>query len=448
VASIVKTYLAINEESIYGQNATRLKFTYQDEFNELAIAFNLMAEAIEGRTQELNSIVSTMIDGLVITDNQGGIRSLNPAAERMFDVAAESLVGKHLNQLLPQMVDDIERHNLAARTGYRCEINGQRKDGSLFPVEVTLSEMLINNVLLFTCLLRDLSEQKNTQLALVNNEARLHAIIETVIEGIITIDSKGTVETMNPAAEKIFAYQANEVIGRNIKMLMPEPYHSQHDGYLQHFLATSQAKVIGIGREVVGRRKDGSVFPMELAVSEMSIDGVRMFTGLVRDITERKRTEDSLARLQRLHEQIFNCVGDGLHGIDMDGKIIFENPAAATMLGWNPEELIGQPSHSVMHHSRTNGTPYPQDQCPIYATRHDGITRHIQDEVFWRKDGTSFPIAYTCTPMRNDAGEIIGTVVAFRDISQIKAAENQLRDNAARIHAIVDTVVGWHYYHQ
>lgn len=127
-------------------------------------------------------------------------------------------------------------------------------------------------------------------MAVINNEARLHAVIETVVEGIITIESKSTIETMN-AAETIFAYQANEVTRRNINMLMPEPYHSQHDSYLLQYLTTGHAKVIGIGREVVGKRMDGSVFPMEQAVSEMSIDDTRMFTGLVRDISERKAME-------------------------------------------------------------------------------------------------------------------------------------------------------------
>jgi PAS domain S-box-containing protein len=111
------------------------------------------------------------------------------------------------------------------------------------------------------------------------------------LDGIITINERGIVETLNPAAEHIFGYASDEVIGHNINMLMPEPYHSQHDGYLLNYLTTAQARVIGIGREVVGRRKDGSVFPMDLAVSEMSIEGRRMFTGLVRDISERKAME-------------------------------------------------------------------------------------------------------------------------------------------------------------
>ncbi len=120
---------------------------------------------------------------------------------------------------------------------------------------------------------------------------RLSAVIDNVVDGIITIGARGTIESFNPAARRIFGYSDAEVIGQNVKMLMPEPYHSEHDGYLEHHISTGEKKVIGIGREVSGRRKDGSIFPMELAVSEVVIDDVRHFVGITRDITERKRTE-------------------------------------------------------------------------------------------------------------------------------------------------------------
>src|ERR1700720_3099617 len=123
---------------------------------------------------------------------------------------------------------------------------------------------------------------------------RLRWVVNHVLDGIITIDHRGTITTFNPAAERIFGFAASAVIGQNVKLLMPEPYHSQHDGYLASYLQTGEAKIIGIGREVVGRRKDGSTFPMNLAVSEFSLDDERCFTGIVRDITERKRAESEL----------------------------------------------------------------------------------------------------------------------------------------------------------
>ena len=133
-------------------------------------------------------------------------------------------------------------------------------------------------------------------LAAVFAERRRHAavvraVLNTVVDAIVTIDDKGIIKDLNPAAARVFGYGPEEVVGRNVKMLMPEPYRGEHDGYLSAYLSTGRARMIGRGREVTGQRKDGSIFPMELAISEMVVAGQRMFTGVVRDITERKQIE-------------------------------------------------------------------------------------------------------------------------------------------------------------
>jgi chemotaxis family two-component system sensor kinase Cph1 len=128
-------------------------------------------------------------------------------------------------------------------------------------------------------------------------EERLRAILATAVEGIITIDEQGSIEAINPSAEKIFGFKAAEIIGRNVSCLMPSPYKEEHDAYITTYLTTGHAKIIGIGREVVGQRKDGSVFPMDLAVSEVHLANRRLFTGFIRDITERKKAEARLAEL-------------------------------------------------------------------------------------------------------------------------------------------------------
>ncbi len=136
------------------------------------------------------------------------------------------------------------------------------------------------------------AERRRHEAALTESENRIRAIVNTVVDGIITIDDRGTVENLNPAAAQVFGYRPEEVVGQNVKMLMPDPYHREHDGYIRNYLTTGRAKVIGLGREVVGRRKDGSTFPVELAVGEVAVAGRRMFTGVVRDITERRRAEE------------------------------------------------------------------------------------------------------------------------------------------------------------
>ncbi len=134
-------------------------------------------------------------------------------------------------------------------------------------------------------------------------EVRMRSVVNHVLDAIVTIDERGIITTFNPAAEKIFGYPAAEIIGRSVNLLMPEPDRSRHDDYISHYLSTGEARIIGRGREVLGRRKDGSVFPMDLAVAEFRIESRRFFTGIARDITDRKRLEQQLTqRLEQLAE--------------------------------------------------------------------------------------------------------------------------------------------------
>jgi len=149
----------------------------------------------------------------------------------------------------------------------------------------------------------EIQERKETERRLGDREERLYSILDTAADGIITITSKGTVLTFNPAAERIFGYPNDEVIGRNINMLMPSPYHEEHDSYLNNYMETGIKKVLGIGREVKGKRKEGIVFPLDLAVSEMNVGGERTFTGIVRDVTDRKAAEDALENARNEAEQ-------------------------------------------------------------------------------------------------------------------------------------------------
>ena len=173
------------------------------------------------------------------------------------------------------------------------------------------------------------------------NEQRLRAIIETATDGIVVIDEGGSIESINPAAVRMFGYEAEDVIDRNVSMLMPEPYRTDHDGYLESYLKTGEKRIIGAGRELVGRRRDGSEFPMELAVSETVLDtGRRVFTGIMRDITARKQAEEdlrhSLDEAQRLRDQL------GQHNVNLKeevkllkghGRIVGQSQSLKSVLG-------------------------------------------------------------------------------------------------------------------
>jgi len=191
--------------------------------------------------------------------------------------------------------------------------------------------------------------------AVRDREARLRAILETAVEGIITIDERGTIESFNPASEKIFGYHAPEVIGKNVNVLMSTPHHEQHDGYLKNYQHSGHAKVIGIGRETFARKKDGTLFPMDLSVSEVQLSDRRIFTGFIRDITERKRLEKEILEIsEREQRRIGQDLHDGLcqhlAGIEMLSEVLAQKlmskskdgSARATEIAKAVRDSIGQ----------------------------------------------------------------------------------------------------------
>jgi len=165
-------------------------------------------------------------------------------------------------------------------------------------------------------------ERVRTEEALRESEAKARAIVETTVDGVITIDERGHIESFNDAAEDIFGYAEDEVTGQNVKVLMPSPYHEEHDGYMRSYRETGRRKIIGIGREVTGKRKDGSTFPMDLAVSEVELGDRRLFTGIVRDITERRRLEKEILDVteqerRRIGQDLHDGLGQMLTGIGL-----------------------------------------------------------------------------------------------------------------------------------
>ncbi|WP_228892673.1 sensor histidine kinase [Pseudoduganella aquatica] len=269
--------------------------------------------------QSLAWLLAAATDPVLIVDRGGAIALANPALEALFGYTQEQLQGLPVETLIPERF----RHgHQALREGYTAEphpramgagaqLSGRHREGREFPVEVSLSPLRSpDGQTMVMATIHDISARKAAEQALQESEARMRAVFETAVDGIITIDEHGMLERLNPAAERMFGYREAEVAGRNINMLMPEPHRSAHDGYLAHYRATGEKRIIGKGREVQGLRRDGSVFPMDLSVAEMTLGGKRMYTGLVRDITERKlaeqKSEQLLQELSSANEELTN----------------------------------------------------------------------------------------------------------------------------------------------
>jgi two-component system sensor kinase FixL len=237
----------------------------------------------------LAAIVNSSEDAIVSKTLDGIVTSWNTAAEQIFGYTAAEMIGCPISVLaVPGHPDEMPRILDTIRRGERVahyETERQRKDGRIIQVALTVSPIRdeAGQIVGASKIARDITETNRTN-------ALLRSVFETVPDGIVVIDERGTVQSFSAAAEHMFGFAAEEVLGGNVSMLMPAPYRENHDGYLVRYLATGDRRIIGLGRVVTGRRKDGSVFPLELAVGETWLGGQRLFTGVVRDLTERQQT--------------------------------------------------------------------------------------------------------------------------------------------------------------
>lgn len=258
--------------------------------------------ALKEREARISAIVDSTVDGMILIDDSGIVQTFNPACERIFGYSASDVIGKNVSMLMPEpyrhehngYLNNYHTTGEKKVIGVGREVAGRRQDGVVFPLELSVVQITGDGKRLYSGIVRDITERKAAEAALKEREARISAIVDATVDGMILIDDKGFVQTFNPACERIFGYSSKDVIGKNVSMLMPEPYRHEHDGYLHNYHTTGLKKVIGIGREVAGRRQDGSVFPLELSVVQIIGEGKKLYSGIVRDITERKAAEEKL----------------------------------------------------------------------------------------------------------------------------------------------------------
>jgi len=267
-----------------------------------------------------DALINAAVDGMIVIDSAGLIQVYNPACERLFGYTVADVIGRNVKMLMPPPYHEqhdgyLSHYNKTHERriiGIGREVVGRRKDGSTFPMSLSVGEGRLQNESIFVGIISDISERKQAEQSLREREARLRSILETGPDAIIMINEAGIIESFNAAAMRLFDYGANDVVGKNVSMLMPEPYQAQHDDYLARYKNTGEKRVIGIGRIVVGRRRDGSTFPMELAVGEIQIGARRLFTGFIRDITDRQEADRRVAELQAelLHVSRLSAMGE------------------------------------------------------------------------------------------------------------------------------------------
>lgn len=282
------------------------------------ILIDVIRQTADEADSRLAAIVASSDDAIVGKMLDGSITDWNRGAEMIFGYSAEEIIGKSISILLPPGQEDEEFAILARlKNGERIEhfeTRRRRKDGEIIDVSLTLSPLRdgFGRLVGASKVARDITAAKRSQTALAEREAHLQSVLDTVPDAMVAIDTQGIMQSFSVTAERLFGYAADEAIGKNVKMLMPPPYCEQHDDYLGRYLATGERRIIGMRRIVVGLRKDGSTFPMELSVGEMRSGERRFFTGFVRDLTERRQTEQRLQELQAelIHMSRFTALGE------------------------------------------------------------------------------------------------------------------------------------------
>ena len=425
---------------------TRHRLEIQEETNKQLQQTNVtLLDSEEKLTVTLNSIG----DAVIATDTEARVTRMNPVAEQLTGWTQAQATGRPLDEVFqiinqetrqPSAIPVIDtlahgtiqglaNHTvLIARDGSECAIAD-----SCAPIRGPDGQV-IGAVLVF----RNITGEYAAQQALRDSTALIQTILNTVVDGIITLQARGgIVETVNPAAEQMFGYTAAELTGQHFSLLIPELDQDQHNGSLEYYSASDEARAIGLGREVVGRRKNGSIFPMEMAVSEMWLGSQRYFTGILRDITTRKQAEEALLKAGALQNAIFNSANFSSIATDAKGVIQIFNVGAERMLGYaaadimnkitpadisDPQELIARAK--VL--SEELSTPImPGFEALVFKASRS--IEDIYELTYIRKDGSRFPAVVSVTALRDAQSTIIGYLLIGTDNTARKQVEAEQR---------------------
>ncbi len=427
----------------------------QEETNKQLQQANVtLRESEEKLAVTLNSIG----DAVIATDAEARVTLLNPLAERLTGWTQAQASGRPIDEIFSIINKETRRpatipvmetlaqgtiHGLAnhtvliARDGSECDIAD-----SCAPIRGR-EDQVVGSVLVF----RDVTGEYAAQQALRDNTTLIQTILNTVVDGIVTLHAHGgIVETVNPAAERMFGYTATELVGQTFSLLIPELDQDRRNGSLEYYSASEEARAIGLGREVVGRRKDGTFFPLEIAVSEMWLGGQRYFTGILRDITVRKQAEEALLKAGALQNAIFNSANFSSIATDAKGVIQIFNVGAERMLGYTAAEVLNKVTpadisdpQELIARAQALSVELETPITPGFEALVFKASRGIEDIyelTCIRKDGSRFPAVVSVTALRDEQDAIIGYLLIGTDNTARKEieAEQKLLGQRLRDH--------------
>lgn len=394
-------------------------------------------EARQESEERLRSIVQSTGDAIILMDIQGRVAYWNNGAEKTFGYAASEMLGQPMTRIIPQRFHEAHQQGVmrVANAGHLTmpehmfELAGVRKDGTEFPLEFSLAAWTAKSTLFITGIIRDISERKQAERALRASEERFRTIMDNSPALIFIKDVEGRYLQVNRQFETVFHLSNRQVIGKTDEEVFPPE--------LAMAFQSNDRKVWEAGTsmefEETAPHDDGLrtwlvvKFPLRDAHGHCYALGA-----IATDITDRMQADKERQRLAKDRLLLLESTGEGIYGIDRNGQCTFVNRAAARMLGYRPDDMLGMDMHHMIHHSLPDGAPYPRDCCHIVKTLSMGKGCQIDHEVYWRQDGSHFPVAYSSFPVL-EGDQIIGAVVVFLDITERKRAEAQLRTSYTKL---------------
>ncbi len=384
----------------------------------------------EERLRKLSSAVEQSPASVVITDVQGNIEYVNPKFTQLTGYIPEEAIGQNPRMLQSgmhavAMYRELWETVLSGRE-WRGEFANRKKNGEIFwesasIVPIKDSAGKITHLL---AVKEDISERKRAEEALKTSEKRYRLLFERNLAGVLRTSLDGRILECNPAAAQLFGYDSVEEL---LFVPITKVYHASSDR--EAFLTRLKFEKILSNQELRFWRKDGDPVWVIANFSFVEDDsaGGTIETTLV-NITERKRAEQEIRESNELVKLLLDSIPEAVYGIDIHGKCTFCNPTCLQLLDYeDAADLLGKDMHVLIHHTREDGTPYPMEECHVYEAFRRGQGTHIDDEVLWRRDGTSFPAEYWSHPMHR-GGEAIGAVVTFLNITERKRFEQVLRE--------------------
>src|SRR5918999_300701 len=406
-------------------------------------------EALKESEERFRTAFEDAPIGVALVDLDGRRFRVNRALCEMLGYSEEELLSKDYKEHVHPDDHEISTEHLRrtlekGEGSYTLERRYIHADGHTVwnLTNVSLIQDSQGNPSHLVCLHQDITERKEAEEKLRKSEARLAEAQRIARLGNWEWDVKTGEGSWSDETCRIYGFEPKEfepALDKLMEMVHPDDrelvrknidaalYEGESYDFEHRIVRTD-------GEERVVHRQAEVVFDDE--------DEPLRMIGTVHDITERKQAEKAIEQLHHQNELILNSAGEGIYGLNRHGKTTFINPAAARLTGWDAEDLIGRHQHDVLHHTKPDGTPYPSQECPIYAALNDGGIQRVTDEVFWRKDGTSFPVEYVSTPIR-ERGEIVGAVVLFEDVTERKEAEKALKESEERFRtAFEDAPIG------